>query len=145
MTSEIIIMNKEAIALAADSAVTLPTQGKSKIFTSANKIFALSKYHPVGIMVYGNANFMEIPWEIIIKTYRERIGEKSFDILKEYADDFIQFLKDEKRFFSESEQEKFVIRNIYRYFLMIKNKILEKFNCFGFCFIRSPQSMLYSH
>ncbi len=49
MTSEIIIMNKEAIALAADSAVTFSTGKRSKIFTSANKIFALSKYCPDGI------------------------------------------------------------------------------------------------
>ena len=37
MTSEIIIMNKEAIALAADSAVTHSIGTQSKVFTSANK------------------------------------------------------------------------------------------------------------
>ena len=43
MTAEIAIMNKEAIALAADSAVTLSVGEESrKIFTSANKIFTLS-------------------------------------------------------------------------------------------------------
>jgi len=58
MTAEIAIMNKEAIAIAADSAVTLR---EGKIFTSANKIFSLSKYRPVGVMIYGNATFMGIP------------------------------------------------------------------------------------
>lgn len=58
MTAEIAIMKKEAIAIAADSAVTLREE---KIFTSANKIFSLSKYHPVGGMVYGNDTFMGIP------------------------------------------------------------------------------------
>ena len=71
MVTEIAIMNKEAIAIAADSAVTLREQ---KVFTSANKIFTLSKYHPVGIMIYGSANFMEVPWETIIKIYRSKLG-----------------------------------------------------------------------
>ena len=81
MTAEIAIMNKEAIALAADSAVTMTVESGQKIFTSANKLFALSKYHPVGIMVYGNAVFMGIPWENIIKTYRSRVGKKKFSTL----------------------------------------------------------------
>ena len=54
-----------------------------KIFTSANKLFALSKYHPVGIMVYGNAIFMGVPWETIIKIYRNKLGKKKFDIIKQ--------------------------------------------------------------
>ncbi len=53
MTAEIAIMNKEAIALASDSAVTSIQENGQKIFTSANKLFSLSKYHPVGIMIFG--------------------------------------------------------------------------------------------
>ena len=67
MTAEIAIMNKEAIALASDSAVTMTGKAGQKIFTSANKLFALSKYHPVGMMIYGSAIFMDVPWETIIK------------------------------------------------------------------------------
>ena len=86
MTTEIAIMNKSAVALAADSAVTIAltgTQGREhKIFNSANKLFALSKYCPVGIMVYGNASLMGIPWETIIKVYRRNLGDRKFDSLK---------------------------------------------------------------
>ena len=56
MTAEIAVMNKEAVAMAADSAVTLREEKGQKIFTSANKIFNLSKYYPIGIMIYGSAN-----------------------------------------------------------------------------------------
>jgi hypothetical protein len=79
MTAEIAIMNREAIAIAADSAVTLSEEAGNKIFTSANKIFSLSKYHPVGIMIYGTANFMGVPWETIIKSYRKLLGFKEFN------------------------------------------------------------------
>ncbi len=124
MTAEIAIMNKEAVALAADSAVTLP--GAEKIFTSANKIFNLSKYHPVGIMVYGNASFMSVPWETIIKIYRSGLGEKGFDSLEEYADDFLSFLNRDKKMFPESEQEKYVQERVYIYFYLISEQIKKR-------------------
>lgn len=126
MTAEIAIMNKEAIAIAADSAVTLREEKGQKIFTSANKIFTLSKYHPVGIMIYGNARFMEVPWETIIKIYRCRLSRRRFDTLKEYANDFMMFLSRENKLFPESEQDKYFKGNVYSYFYHIKRDIEEK-------------------
>jgi hypothetical protein len=57
MTAEVAILNKSGIALAADSAVTL---GVGKTYNTADKLFALSKYHPVGIMIYSSASLMGI-------------------------------------------------------------------------------------
>ncbi len=51
MTAEIAILNKSAIALAADSLVTVSRPGSNPKTYSANKLFTLSKYRPVGIMV----------------------------------------------------------------------------------------------
>ena len=46
MTAEVAVMNKSAVALAADSAVTIssedPRQGGDKVFNTANKLFTLS-------------------------------------------------------------------------------------------------------
>ena len=123
MTAEIAIMNKEAVAIAADSATTVSGEKGEKTFTSANKIFALSKYEPVSIMVYGNANFMGIPWEAVIKIYRSEFGKRKFQTLKEYGDDFISFLGKENRLFPESEQNKYFLANVYSYFALIKNEI----------------------
>lgn len=119
-------MNKEAIALAADSAVTFSTEKKSKIFTSANKIFALSKYCPVGIMVYGNSRLMGTPWEYIIKAYRDKLGKKEFDTLEEYAQDFTNFVGSEERVPPESEQEKYLVSRVRGYFYLIRSKILKE-------------------
>ena len=119
MTAEIAVMNKQAIALAADSAVT---QGQ-KIFPSANKIFMLSKYHPVGVMIYDNAEFMGIPWETIIKIYRSKLERMEFNTLKEYASDFIDFLRNENQLFPQSEQEKFLKSSVYGYFYHIREDI----------------------
>jgi hypothetical protein len=106
MTAEIAIMNKEAIALAADSAVTMSTAGQSvaKIFPSANKLFTLSKFHPIGIMVYGNAQFMGIPWETIIKIYRNNLGNNELNTLNDYSKNFIEFLNVNQKLFPESIQ-----------------------------------------
>ncbi len=126
MTAEIAIMNKEAIAFASDSAVTMIGEAGQKIFTSANKLFALSKYHPVGIMVYGNAIFMGVPWETIIKLYRNNLGRKKVDTLKEYAEDFVGFLDNGNPLFPDSVQEEYLRSYIYTYFHFVKDKIIEK-------------------
>ncbi|WP_339701580.1 hypothetical protein [Algoriphagus aquimarinus] len=94
MTAVVGVLNKQAVAIAADSAVTIGngTGTGTKIFNRANKIFTLSKYHPVGIMIYNEGSFMETPWETIIKVYRKEINRKSFDTVNEYKNDFLLFL-----------------------------------------------------
>jgi hypothetical protein len=95
MTAEVAVLNEKAVALATDSAVT---SGSGKIYTSANKLFTLSKVHPVGIMIYNDANFMGIPLETVIKVFREELGDKSYDTLSEYADAFTSFLTDKNNY-----------------------------------------------
>ncbi|WP_407422686.1 hypothetical protein [Methanobrevibacter sp.] len=48
MTSEVLIMNKNAIAMAADSAVTVNNR---KTYNGANKLFMLSNEPPMGIII----------------------------------------------------------------------------------------------
>ncbi len=129
MTAEIAILNKEAIALASDSAVTLSGDSSPKIFTSANKLFSLSKYHPVGIMLYQNALFMGVPWEVIIKLYRNKLGLNKFDKLEDYSDDFIRFLGEGNSLFPAQIQDQHVIDTISNYLLYLRSeifKLLEK-------------------
>src|ERR1039458_10419921 len=104
MTAEIAILNRNAVAMAADSAVTLQLSGGQKIYNTVNKLFTLSKYRPVGVMVYGSADFMGIPWETIIKMYRAELYDKKYDGLEEYASDFINFFERENILFPEELQ-----------------------------------------
>ncbi|MDI9432221.1 MAG: hypothetical protein QM570_10935 [Planctomycetota bacterium] len=96
MTTEIAIMNKSAVALAADSAVTIVVTGSQgnthKVLNSANKLFSLSKCAPVGLMIYGNASMLGVPWETIVKMYRERLGDHEYPTLAGYCEDFFAFL-----------------------------------------------------
>lgn len=124
MTAEIAILNKEAIALASDSAVTYGGENNLKIFSSANKLFELSKFQPIGVMVYGNADLIGVPWETIIKYYRNHnLKEKSFDNLKDYAEDFIKFLDKENLLFSKSMQDRNFRFKIYFFYRFILDEI----------------------
>ena len=91
MTAIIGVMNKHAVAIAADSAVTLG--GGRKVLNSANKLFALSKHHPVAVAIYGNAELVGTPWEIIIKEYRKNLKDKSLAHVSDYVGDFFDFIR----------------------------------------------------
>jgi len=103
MTAEVAILNTHGIALATDSAVTVLVGNEKKVYNTANKLFMLSKYHPVGIMVYNKADYMGIDWEIIIKEYRKSIKKPS-DKLSDYAKNFINYVK-EYTFITEERQK----------------------------------------
>lgn len=95
MTAEISILNKHGIVLAADSAVTVSFgQGQAKTYNAVNKLFSLGETHDIGVMIYGNAEYMDIPWEIIIKEFRKRHQNTTFLTLKDCAETFINFLKE---------------------------------------------------
>ena len=70
MTAEIAIINRTAVTLAADSAIALDVEGTSKVYNTADKLFELTTAYPVGVMVYNNMNYLEIPLEVVIKSYR---------------------------------------------------------------------------
>lgn len=122
MTAEIAVMNEEAIALAADSAVT----GPAKIFTSANKIFALSKYHPVALMVFDNAQFLHVPWETIVKQYRRELKDKSFPTLDEHANHFLSFFNRAKALFPPEAQHSSIETFSYSLFSAILSDALGR-------------------
>ncbi len=125
MTAEIVIMNKEAVAVAADSAVTISEGYPKKVFVSANKVFALSKYHPVCIMVYGSATFMGLPWETIIKTYRSSLSREGFKTLQEYADRFLKFFDGNEALFPQDAQLDFFTASVRGCYALIRAEIDE--------------------
>lgn len=110
MTAEIGILNKNGVVLASDSAVTLSDGKNSKVFNSARKLFTLSKEHSVGIMIYGNASFMEVPWEVILNEFKQTIGKGVLDNTAQYVDELIRFLIN----FKHTQVEDLLINYIVR-------------------------------
>ncbi len=125
MTAEIAILNPHGVALAADSAVTIGTQ---KIINSAIKLFSLSKTAPVGIMVYGNAALLGMPWETLIKFYRKKRLNQNFDSLEAYGRDFIDFINESISLFPESLQVQWFKTELNTFIQIVLNdaKLLEE-------------------
>lgn len=97
MTAEIAILNRTAVALAADSIVTLAGPRSSKTYDSAEKIFQLSRFQPIGLMIYNNALFMNAPLEVLVRRYREKVPTTGFQELVQVWPAFETFLLDFKR------------------------------------------------
>lgn len=135
MTAEIAILNSKAVALAADSAVTI--NYAEKVYHSVDKLFELSHHHPVGIMFYGRDNFLGIPWETIIKMYREQLQNKSFHTVEQYGENFFLFLQDVKFDVTKDEKREMLfilealhieIAVIYKQFSEIKHETISEGN-----------------
>lgn len=90
MTSEVLIMTPSAVAMAADSVVTV---NGNKTYEGVNKLFMLSNNPPMGIMTYNNANFLTFPMETIIKDFRDKISDKKFDTIHDFKKEFNDYLK----------------------------------------------------
>jgi hypothetical protein len=121
MTAEIAVLNKSAVALAADSTVTVGIESSQKTYDTVNKLFAMSKFHPVGIMIYGNSEVMGYPWETIIKAYRESRGTGSKPTIQLYADDFFAYLQEFK--FTKDLEQANVRRILYSIFNDIRSRV----------------------
>lgn len=89
MTAEIAILNRSAVALAADSAVTV---GKERVWKNTNKLFSLSSRNDIGVMIFGTGDFCGVAWEIVIKQFRKHIGPRIFKKLGDCTKEFNAFL-----------------------------------------------------
>lgn len=91
MTAEIAVLNKSAVALATDSAVTISSGDQPvKIFESADKLFQLCLEQPIGIMIYNGMQFLGVPFETIIKGFRKTTT--CYDKVEDAANDFLSYL-----------------------------------------------------
>ncbi|MCT2541230.1 hypothetical protein [Sedimentimonas flavescens] len=98
-------MNSLSVVLAADSATTVEYYGQNgaerRYFKGANKIFQLSEAHPVGLMIYNSASLLSVPWEVTIKEFRKELGDKSFNTVEGFADEFIAWVDASQRLFPD--------------------------------------------
>ena len=117
LTSEVLIMTPSAVAMAADSIVTI---NGNKTYGGVNKLFMLSKNPPRGIMVYNNANFITIPFETLIKDFRYKFkNDKSLKTVDDFRNKFKEYLE------TEHNKNKFPMMSLQD---KIKRNLI---NCFG--------------
>ena len=118
MTTEIAVANISGMALAADSAVTVEQFNRNrivtKVYNSANKLFTLSKWHPVGVMIYNATTLGGTPWETIIKKVRSELGNEHRPLLTDYAKFIFAKLDNNIILFPEKSVERVIFINTIR-------------------------------
>lgn len=129
MTSEICVMNRRSLVLAADSAVTVSRweggQKEERYFKGANKIFQLSESEPIGIMIYDSADLHRVPWEIIVKSFRKHFGKKAFSTVKEYALEFFDFVQNHRELFPTDHLDQTFLENVDQIMIRCLNTIKD--------------------
>ncbi len=112
MSVGVCIINKNGIALAADSAGTV---GANKMFyNSMNKVFNLSYNNKIGVITYGTTAIYNTPIEIILKEFRNYIDincqqiSDFFSLIKLFED----FLYENRSYFKFEDEEKKVCINL---------------------------------
>jgi hypothetical protein len=131
VTAEVAILNRSAVSLAADSALTVGQGAEQKIYHT-HKLFMLSHVSPVGVMIFNSASILGVPWETIIKQYRKERGNQTFDHLYEYAENFTGYLNNNSFFFSdESAQDQAAISDMLTGFLAISDMMERAIQAVG--------------
>lgn len=121
MTAEIAVLNKSAVALATDSAVTISAGDKAlKIYESADKLFEISQSQPIGIMIYNGMQFLGVPMETVIKEFRRRLCV--FDTVEMAADAFLKHLYE----YVDEAPESEIYNSIFSVVAPVAKEISEK-------------------
>ncbi|CAH2773578.1 MAG: hypothetical protein CBARDMAM_0287 [uncultured Caballeronia sp.] len=94
MTCEVAVLNKHAVVIAADSAVTYSNGSPEKRYSKGgNKIFQLSNHHAVSVMIYDSGSMLGVHWELVIKAFREYLGAEAFETVEGYAREFLEYVR----------------------------------------------------
>lgn len=87
-------MNSSAVAMASDSAASIPYERGVKTYTRARKLLPLHDSEPVAMMVWDSPEHLGLPWEVIVSQFRENTPNAK-DELNGYVQAFFSFV-DEK-------------------------------------------------
>lgn len=122
MTTEIAIANRQGLALAADSAVTI---GRRRVWKTANKLFSLSPHNDIAVMIYGGGDFIGFPWETVVKSFRTDIGQRQFETVGECAAALIEYLRGPT--FKSELGETLSVYLVFFWHLEVAKKLLGKY------------------
>lgn len=106
MTTEVAVLNRLGVALAADSAVTISGNNKSKVFDTGDKLFELcvDGKDAVGIMINGNMHLLGVPWELLVKEYRETTRPIPPASMQGWMDSLVDFISGHKMLNEQAEK-----------------------------------------
>lgn len=104
MTSEVLILNKKAIVIGADSAVTTSGGDHPRYSKTADKIFELCNGGSIAAAIYGSASIDGVPWEVALKLFRSHLGAATLSRVGEYSTSLIAYLTANDKLFSPTSR-----------------------------------------
>lgn len=128
MTAEIALLNRTALAFAADSAVTIRIGASQKIYDSAEKLFEFSRRQPIGLMIYNNVEYVGVPLDIIIRKHRSECVIE-FDLIKDAANNFLDYITEFKH--DISDEKSYLYSVLTDKFSKIQSTLFENFRQSG--------------
>lgn len=108
MTAVVGILNKRGAAIAADSAVTRTRYNNRKITKNGNKMLRLSNCVPISVMLTGNGAYLNTPWDILIRYYRQHRGHIPHQTVEACVHDFFRFIADNHLFCEEESIKRWI-------------------------------------
>ena len=97
MSVGVCIINRNGIALAADSAGTFT--GNKMFYNSMNKVFALSKEKPYGAITYGATSIYNVSIDQILKEFAIYLANKDILDFYEIESLFVSFIKEKQEYY----------------------------------------------
>ena len=102
MTSEVMIMNRQAVVLAADSAVTYGGGPEPVVTLEAEKILELGEN--IALMVYSRGDVLGRSWSHIAHAFSREHGAAEYETVDDAAAAFFSFLDQNRQLFPEHEE-----------------------------------------
>lgn len=89
MSSQVVVMNRNGLAMCTDSAVTVPgLQGQSSVYNEGRKLFPVCR--DIGLMTYNLMNHCSVALEDIIQGFKEETGGDRKATLSDCSGDFLK-------------------------------------------------------
>lgn len=102
MTTEILMLNKDGVVVAADSAVTTGQKPHPRYSKTANKIFDLVHTGTVALTIFASAEIDRVPWQLAVKEFRKfNASNEQLEKLEDYPESLISFLEENKLLFPD--------------------------------------------
>lgn len=116
MSTGVCIINRNGIALAADSAGTYTSDTGSQMFyNSMDKVFSLSDKNVCGAIAYGNMSLYNVSVEQILGEFRQYIDDQQpFDDLFDIWTQFQNFIREKYEYYKFDEAERKYCQGLFR-------------------------------
>ncbi len=128
MTSEVLMLNKDAVVIAADSAVTTGRDPHPRYSKAANKIFDLSIHGNVAVTIFAAAEIDRVPWELALKQFRQQDSKNTqLPKLENYVGALVAYLKGNLSLFPAAVRADLLKKHFFRAAGLVLEQIGIKF------------------